>query len=79
MVSKLDKPEKWVAHEVVKARYVERYRRRGWLTRDFFIGPDRYLWRMNTEDKKTGDLLRHGILVELLSSLEPKSPGSPGG
>ena len=67
-------PRKWVAQEVIRAEYVARYERKGWLERDFFIGGRRYLWRVNVRDEKTGNVARHGILADLLlPNLAPPS------
>lgn len=65
-VRRVDRPDKWVATEVILAEHLPRATRKGWLERDIFVGDTHYVWRVNTFDKKTGNLTRHALLSELL-------------
>lgn len=46
--------------EIIEPEYVERYTRRGYMTRDFFIGGGQYNWVMNI-DIGDGAIARYGV------------------
>jgi hypothetical protein len=49
-------------HEFVEARFVPRYKRKGWLERDFNIGGTWFLWRRNIAIK--AGVFRFGVRGE---------------
>ena len=55
-------PPPRIATELVRWEYVERHRRKGYLTRDFFVNGHRYKW-MSSGVSRDG-LVRYGLLMQ---------------